>query len=67
MDQFPIFIYISTPVIPNYWNLKVNYLGPENLLSDISSLERMLSCQELDVFTKVGHLTNIFVMSEYLG
>ena len=29
---FPTFLYISTPVISNYWYLKVNFLGPENLL-----------------------------------
>ena len=30
--------FISTPVISNYWYLKVNLLGPENLLLGISSL-----------------------------
>ena len=33
-----IFIYFSTPVISNYCYLKVNFMGPENLLCDISSL-----------------------------
>ena len=35
LDIFPIFPYIiiiSTPVISDYWYLKVNFLGPENLL-----------------------------------
>ena len=26
------FLYISTPITANYWSLKVNFLGPENLL-----------------------------------
>ena len=26
------FLYNSTPAISNYWYLKVNFLGPENLL-----------------------------------
>ena len=37
-DTFTIFQYISTPVISNNLHLKVNFLGPENLLLDISSL-----------------------------
>ena len=31
--------YIATPLISNYWYLKVNFLGPENLPLDISSLK----------------------------
>ena len=37
--MFPYFIYISTPIILNYWYFKVNFLRPENLSWDISSLE----------------------------
>ena len=37
-DIFSIFIYISAPLISNN-KLKVNFLGPENLLRDIRSLE----------------------------
>ena len=36
-------IYISISVISNWWYLKVNFLGSENLLSDISSLEWTLT------------------------
>ena len=32
------FLYILTLVISNYWNLEVNFLVPENLLRDSSSL-----------------------------
>ena len=32
VDIFCIFFNTSTPVIPNYGYLKVNFLGPENLL-----------------------------------
>ena len=32
LNTFPIFLYISTPVISNNWYLKVKFLGPENLL-----------------------------------
>ncbi|MEW8487465.1 MAG: hypothetical protein AB2705_19990, partial [Candidatus Thiodiazotropha sp.] len=28
--QFPIFLYISAPVISNYWYLKVKFLEPEH-------------------------------------
>ena len=35
ISHFP---YISTSVTTNYWYLKVNFLEPENLLWDISSL-----------------------------
>ena len=28
---FLVFLYILTPIISNYWYLKVNFLGPENL------------------------------------
>ena len=38
LDSFPIFPYISTHGIPNYRYLKVNFLGPEKLLWNISSL-----------------------------
>ena len=31
-------VYLKVEVIPNYWYLEVNFLVPENLLSDISSL-----------------------------
>ena len=31
LDLLPIILYISTPVISNYWYLKVNFLRPENL------------------------------------
>ena len=27
LDTYPIFLYISTPLIPNYWYLKVNFLA----------------------------------------
>ena len=33
-----IFIFNSAPFIPNYIYLKVNFLGPENLVWDISTL-----------------------------
>ena len=33
-----IFVFISIPILSNYWYFKVNFLGPENLLWDISSL-----------------------------
>ena len=38
LDTFPILNYIAASFILNYWYLKVNFLGPENLLWDISSL-----------------------------
>ena len=32
LDTLPTFLYISALVIKNCWYLKVNFLGPENLL-----------------------------------
>ena len=32
LKTFPIFLYSATPVFSNYQYLKVNFLGPENLL-----------------------------------
>ena len=41
LDTIPTFIYISSPVISN--NLTLNLMGPENLLRDISGLEKILA------------------------
>ena len=51
LDKFPISLCISTPVSSNYLYSKVNFLGPENLLWDISSLGWSLTLryQELTV------------------
>ena len=38
LDTCPTFLQISASVILNNWYLKVNFLGPENLLWDISTV-----------------------------
>ena len=37
LNIFPVFVYLSTLFISYYLYVKVNFLGPENLLLDISS------------------------------
>ena len=43
------FIYISTLAISNYWFLKVNFLGRENLLWYINSFGRFLTLKYRDL------------------
>ena len=31
VNIYPVFLYVSTPVISNYWYLNINFQGPENL------------------------------------
>ena len=56
LTLFPFSFYTLSPGIPNYWYLKVNFLGPENLLWDIGSLvwNSTLRHRELTVFIKVN-------------
>ena len=37
----PCFYWHTTPVISNYWYLKVNFLGPDNILWDISTVNSL--------------------------
>ena len=43
LDTITMFHCVSVPDISDYWYLKVNFLGPENLLWDISSLRWSLT------------------------
>ena len=52
LDEFPIFIWISTHVIRNYKYLKVNFLEPENLFWDICSLEWTLTLRYRELTIK---------------
>ena len=55
-DTLPVFRNISTLVISNYWYLKVNFLGTENLLWDTSSL-RWISTLRYEELTVPLHDT----------
>ena len=51
-DKFSFFSFSKTIFISNYWYLKVNFLGPENLLWDTSNLGSTLTLRygELTVY-----------------
>ena len=62
--------YITTPVISNYWYLKVNFLGSENLLLDICSLrqenlDRYVSSLRLILTLRYQRFT-VYVTSQLL-
>ena len=63
-----ISLCISAPVISNFWYLKVNFLGPENLDRDISSwrLTSALRYQEMTIFISLCISTPVISNYWYL-